>query len=487
MSWSGWVVLLLVALIGAVVFLVRRLRDVQAERDATARQVAYYTERFRGVVDAEAERQRVLVALDGERRHAVAALERAHAEARATIARTQEAEAQARGRMQQERAAVDAQLAWHQHRLLELRTELSSLDEEANFQSFGFYKPRYDFSTSAAYQAQLERVRQQQKQRLKNRTAATSRVTWLVNGSTAEGQKQTQQMLKLMLRAFNGECDAAIARVKYNNVQVMEARIRKAAEVINGLSEVQECEITEGYLALKLEELALAHEVQEKIEQEREVQRRLREQMREEEAAQRELDRAQAEAEREERRYADALRKAQEDVEGAAGKKQEKLLGEIEELQRRLAEAQANKQRAVSRAQLTRSGHVYVISNVGSFGEHVYKIGMTRRLDPMDRVKELGDASVPFQFDVHAVIYAEDAPGLETALHRAFHHRRVNRVNEKKEFFRVPLEEIVTAVNQTRGAEVEFVQFAEAVEYRKTLAMGEAREEPRVREAVVAA
>ena len=165
-----------------------------------------------------------------------------------------------------------------------------------------------------------------------------------------------------------------------------------------------------------------------------------------------------------------ATAKFQKSLKRAVGTKQQKLLGQIVELQRRLEEAQANKERAISRAQMTRSGHVYVISNVGSFGEHVYKIGMTRRLDPMERVRELGDASVPFQFDVHAVIYSEDAPALENALHRSFNNRRINRVNERKEFFRVGIDEIAGAVRKHHG-EIEITRAAEAVEYRKTLAM----------------
>lgn len=237
-----------------------------------------------------------------------------------------------------------------------------------------------------------------------------------------------------MLRGFNGECDASIAKVKYNNIGVMEARIRKAWEAINVLVGVQQCQITQAYFDLKLQELYLVHEYQEKLQEEKEEQRRIREQMREEEIAQRELEKATQDAEREERRYAESLRKAYEEAERAVGQKQQRLLGQIEELQRRLDEAHVNKERAIARAQMTRSGHVYVISNIGSFGEHVYKIGMTRRLDPLDRVRELGDASVPFQFDVHAVIYSEDAPALEATLHHAFQHRRINRVNERKEF-----------------------------------------------------
>jgi hypothetical protein len=291
-----------------------------------------------------------------------------------------------------------------------------------------------------------------------------------VNGSVVEGRKQTAQFLKLILRAFNGECDAAIAKVKFNNVLVMETRIRKSYEAINKISVSQHSSLSATYLDLRLRELYLVHEVQEKLQAEKETQRQIREQMREEEQAQREIEKAKLDAEKEERRYAEALRKAQQEMQKATGEAQQKLLAQIEALEQQLTQAQQLKQRAISQAQLTRSGHVYVISNIGSFGEDVYKIGMTRRLDPLDRVKELGDASVPFQFDVHAVIYCNDAPKLENTLHRLFHHRRVNRINERKEFFRVSLTEIAQAVLANHG-EIEFLHEAEAQEYRKTVAM----------------
>jgi hypothetical protein len=139
-------------------------------------------------------------------------------------------------------------------------------------------------------------------------------------------------------------------------------------------------------------------------------------------------------------------------------------------MERLLAEAHTNKERAIARAQMTRSGHVYVISNIGSFGEHVYKIGMTRRLDPLERIRELGDASVPFEFDVHAVIYAEDAPGLEADLHRTFDHRRVNLVNSRKEFFHVDIQEIEREVRK-RHADILLTRIARAEEYRKSAAI----------------
>lgn len=278
------------------------------------------------------------------------------------------------------------------------------------------------------------------------------------------------QRLRLMLRAFNGECDAAISSVRYNNVGVMENRIVKARETINKLSETTHCEITEDFYQLKRQELLLTYEYHEKRQAEKEEQRRIREEMREEERALKEMEKARRDAEKDERRYERALEKAREEVKQAVGEEKERLISKLEELQRRLSEAHENKERAISRAQLTRSGHVYVISNIGSFGENVYKIGMTRRLEPMDRIRELGDASVPYRFDVHAIIYSEDAPALEAKLHSAFGDRRVNRVNERKEFFGISIDEIAKVVRE-HNADIEITKVAEAEEYRKTMAL----------------
>lgn len=444
--------------------------------------------RYQVIVDIEAERARIQADTATERQQVLAQLDAAHREAEIeqqrllaeTDAKRQQILTDLRGKeailhadqqrmlasMTAQRTEADAL----QQRMQQLRADLQALDEQADLQGFGFYQPRYSFDTSVSYQLELQLIREQQKRMIAAKTAATCEAEWTVNGSVVEGRKQTNQTLKLMLRAFNGECDAAVARVKYNNVTVMEARIRKAYEVVNSLVVVQRATLASAYLELKLKELYLAHEYQEKLQAEKEEQRQIREQMREEELAQREIEKARLDAEKEEKRYADALRRAQEDVATANGAKQTKLLAEIQQLQLKLAQASTNKERALSRAQLTRSGHVYVISNIGSFGEDVYKIGMTRRLEPMDRVRELGDASVPFQFDVHAIIYCDDAPTLENTLHRAFHERRVNQVNHKKEFFRVSLPEIADAVRQ-HHAEIEFTLAAEAADFRKTLAV----------------
>jgi hypothetical protein len=501
---------LLIAAAIAIVILLLRLNKLISEHRSLSHEHAEMKDRFRNIVDADAEAQRVLdeakarkeglqAELDAIKERELGKLEaertqllndiysarethgqvlqdlqeqqrRGEIELEAIRARAREAENQALHDLKEKQAHGQVELRTLHASIKQLRKEFEALDEEANLQSFGFYKPRYDFAASNQYQSKLDDIRDLQKRMIKDKSAAVGRIEWTVNGSRVEGRKQINQTLKLILRAFNGESDAAIAKVKYNNVVVMETRIRKSLEAVNNLAGVQQCQIAPAYLKLKLQELYLVHEYQEKVQAEKEEQRRIREEMREEEIAIRELERAKQEAEREETRYADALRKAREEADRAVGEKQQKLVGKIEELQRRLEEAQSNKERAIARAQMTRSGHVYVISNVGSFGEDVYKIGMTRRLDPMDRVRELGDASVPFLFDVHAIIYSEDAPTLETKLHREFQHRRVNMVNERKEFFRVSIDEIAAFVQRNHG-DIEITLAAEAADYRKTIAM----------------
>ena len=258
--------------------------------------------------------------------------------------------------------------------------------------------------------------------------------------------------------------------MRYNNYSRIVDRITRVYDAINKLGEPQRCRIQESYFNLKIDELVVVHEYQEQLQFEKEEQRRIKEQIREEQRAQRELEKAQQEAEKEEKRYQKALEKARQEIEQTTGKKQERLQSEIQRLNELLLEAQVNKERAMSRAQMTRSGHVYIISNIGSFGENVYKIGMTRRLEPTDRVRELGGASVPFRFDVHAMIYSEDAPALENHLHGLLEKRSVNRINSRKEFFNVSLEEIEEIVRKY-NMDAQFIRVPPAEEFRKTQAI----------------
>lgn len=354
----------------------------------------------------------------------------------------------------------------------ELNQEISLLEEKQELQEFSFYEPKYFYDSSEKYRTEIDRVNFEMRSMIDRKIAATCSTEWTVGNSRKKGEKMTNNALKLMLRAFNGEADAAIAKVKFNNVVTMEKRINKAFEVINKLNEVNCCTISSEYLDLKLEELYLNYEMAKKVEEEKEEQRMIREQMREEEKAQKELEKAQIEAQKEEERARKALEKAEEKLKQAHGLELDELNGKIELLKKQLEEAEANKERAKSMAQQTKSGYVYVISNIGSFGEDVYKIGMTRRLEPMDRVRELGDASVPFFFDVHAMIYSKNAPELENNLHKEFYDYRVNKINDRREFFRVKLSEIEN-IAKKYGADVEFIKTAKAEQYRETLAIEE--------------
>lgn len=294
-------------------------------------------------------------------------------------------------------------------------------------------------------------------------------VQWTVGGSRRDGERMQRQYSKLMLRAFNGECEAAIAKVAWNNAITMEERIRKSFEAINALGGVMQVSIEEPYMQLKIGELRLEHELEEKKRAVVEEQRRARDQLREQERAQRELDEEKANAEEAEAGFAKALDKARVEAARAQGEEHTRLTSRILELEEQLKGAQQKRERVNALAQLTRAGYVYVLSNIGSFGENVYKIGMTRRFDPNDRVKELGDASVPFGFDVHAMVYSENAPALEQSFHERFADRNVNPMNLRKEFFRVTIDEL-QAFAKERGLQIAFTRVPEAREYRETTA-----------------
>jgi hypothetical protein len=366
-----------------------------------------------------------------------------------------------------------------------LQQKLSEVEESESVQSFGFYKSKYNFGSSEEYKRRLEEIRKQQSKMLKDKTAAICRVPWEVEGSKKKGKKMTDDFLTLILRAFNGECDAAMLQVKYNNANKLETRINKAFETLNKLSETNRCAIMPSYRALKLEELYFTHEFLEKKQEEAEEQRRIREQMREEERERREIEKARKDAEQEVKLRQQALEKARREIEQATGQHREQLELKIKQINQQLEEALANQTRATSRAQMTKSGFVYIISNIGSFGDNVYKIGMTRRLEPEDRVKELSGASVPFPFDIHAMIFSENVPETENLLHQYFRDKSVNKVNERKEFFKVTLDEITSAIEKiaeetqtVKKAEIQFTKVAEAEQYRKTLAIESGETQP---------
>jgi len=345
-------------------------------------------------------------------------------------------------------------------------------EEEALLQSFGFYKTRYALNNSFEYKTRLDAVREQQAQMVKSDKAATCTQNWTVNNSTKEGARMTADYIKLIVRSFNNECDACIVSVKFNNIDSIEKRIRKAFETLNKLGQRMTITLSQQYLDLKLQELYLCYEYQVKKQEEKEEQKRLREQMREDAKVQREIEEAKLRVEKEEKHFIKAIQKISEQL-ATAKTEDERIIFEEQkrQLEGKLTVIEKDKLDILNREQNTRAGYVYIISNVGSFGKNVYKIGVTRRLDPSDRVDELGDASVPFDFDIHAAIFSDDAPRLETALHRAFDHRRLNLINNRREFFYVTLEEIEAEVKKNFNKAVEFVRIPEADEFRQSMAI----------------
>lgn len=286
--------------------------------------------------------------------------------------------------------------------------------------------------------------------------------------------------------AFNGKVDSILSRVKHDNYGKLEQEIKDAFAMVNlGGAPFKDARVTEQYLEARLAELrwaAMAHELK---MQEQAEQRRIREQIREEEKARREYEKAIREAAKEEEMLKKAMLAAQAQVATATEEQRAQYEAQLAELAAKLTEAEERNMRAISMAQQTRRGHVYIISNIGSFGENVYKIGLTRRLEPMDRVKELGDASVPFDFDVHAIIWSEDAPALETMLHKHFMLNRLNKVNHRKEFFRANLADIREQI-EGLGVESKWTMLAEAQQYRESLVIEKAiAEDPAAREAWV--
>lgn len=349
------------------------------------------------------------------------------------------------------------------------KNEVVVLDDEILLQSFGFYRLKYDFESSELYKRKLDEIQDKQERMIKAGEGAFCKQEWTINNNKKEGERMTRDYLKLILRSFNNECDASISRVKFSNIDSIEKKITKAFETLNKLGARMHMQISKNYLDLKLEELRLCYEYQLKKQQEKEEQKRIREQMREEARLLKEIEEARQSLEKEEKHFKKAISEFERRLSIAkTDAERQVLIDEKDAIQKSLDELQAKKKEVDYREQNTRAGYVYIISNLGSFGENVYKIGVTRRLDPVERVDELGDASVPFDFDIHALVFSEDAPALENALHKAFSGRRLNMVNLRKEFFKVSLEEIAEVVRKNFNKPVEITLAAEAAEFRRT-------------------
>jgi stress response protein SCP2 len=358
-----------------------------------------------------------------------------------------------------EEQTARGRLAQAEHELAQIRAELVETRAEQLLQSAGMYEYAHPLADAVAYKERLARVRTDIKAAVTGRHAVTGSTEWTVNGSRTQGAKMVKDFSTLMLRAYNAEADNCVRTVKPHTLPSVRNRLDKTRLAIAKLGNTMSIAIAESYHWMRIHEIELTADYVAKVEAERELIRAQKEAAREEERARREFERQREKLLKEQAHYRSAYDRmlAQAAPDPAAI---EQLRGQLERLGADIAAVEA-------RAANTRAGYVYVISNVGSFGEQVVKVGMTRRLEPMDRVRELGDASVPFRFDVHALVFSDDAVGLEGRLHAALAERRVNKVNQHREFFRTTPAEVRELLARAAGSHLlEFTETAEALEWR---------------------
>lgn len=351
-----------------------------------------------------------------------------------------------------------------------LKSEIIELEDKALLQEFGLYVPSYSFINSTEYKAELDKIRQNQISLIKNKKAAKCKAVWLIDGDNKSGNKLIENAIKQIIYTFNVESESIISKAKFNNFEQAKKRLRSTYDKLNSLNESIYVQISSNYLNLKYKELTLAYEYERKKQEEKEYAREQRAIQRENARVQKELEEERQRIEKEQIHFKNQMQRLIEQMETENNIARKELINEkIEAVKSELIDLEKALADVDYRQANERAGYVYVISNIGSFGENIYKIGMTRRLEPMDRIDELGGASVPFRFDVHALIFSTDAPKLETALHNAFAARKVNMVNGRKEFFNVTLEEIENVVKTNYDQTVEFVTTPIAEQYRESI------------------
>lgn len=287
-------------------------------------------------------------------------------------------------------------------------------------------------------------------------------------------QSSTKSILnkqaKQLLRAFNSEADYYISNITMRNVDNYRNKLAKAFETLNSLFAIDGVQLNQKLLTYKLKQLDIVYKFQKQLDIERELLKAQKEEIREQQKVEKELQNAKRKLEKEEKQFNNELSKLMKYLNSAQNEVEKNIYADkIKELEEKIKVLEKDKQNVLERESNTRAGYVYIISNIGSFGKDVYKIGMTRRLEPMDRISELSSASVPFPFDVHALIFSEDAPALENTLHKYFKKQEVNKVNQRKEFFKVNLEEIKELVHKEYNNTVHFTDLAAAEQYFESL------------------
>jgi Domain of unknown function (DUF4041)/Meiotically up-regulated gene 113 len=364
-------------------------------------------------------------------------------------------------RLEAERASAATAVGALNAELVSVRKTLVTTEDLALLQEAGVYEYRHPLSDAVAYEAALTELREEIKSMVrKDGGAVLSTTDWQVNGSAAAGRTMIRDFSKLMLRAFNAEADNLVRGLKPYKLAAAIDRLQKVASTIERLGKTMHIRISTPYLQIRERELELTADFLQKQAVEKENERIERERLREEKKVQQEIERERTRLEKERQHYLNALKAlvASGDEEGAA-----RLRTQLGDVQRAIEEVDY-------RAANIRAGYVYVISNIGSFGEKMVKVGMTRRLDPLDRIRELSDASVPFNFDVHALFFSKDAVGIELAMRERLSGKRVNAVNRRREFFNATPSEAKQHLAELAGELLQFEDVPEALEYRQSLA-----------------
>jgi hypothetical protein len=363
------------------------------------------------------------------------------------------------GRLRSERDALWSSVANRRAELAELESHLVKAREELILQEVGVYDYHHRLEDSIAYKDRLETLRDRIREMSKKDGGAVRGATsWMVNNSASQGRKMVNEFSKLLLRAYNGEADVLVYKMRPYKLDAAVDQLDKARATIVRLGGTMNISITDEYHRLRLDELRYTADFLAMKEAEREAERAEKERLREEAKARKEFEAEKARLLKEQAHYANALARIRETGSAEEIAAAEAKLAEIDEAIHGVEDREAN----------IRAGYVYVISNIGSFGPEVVKIGMTRRLEPMDRVRELGDASVPFRYDVHALVFSDDAVTLETRLHQALATRRINLVNHRREFFHATPAEVKSLLTAADGSVLEFVEDPEADEWHQS-------------------
>lgn len=371
---------------------------------------------------------------------------------------------------------LDEKLGYKELRLKSVTEEIEELEKELNLardeldlQSYGLYEPRYDFVDSVAYKEKLDSLRKQQKRMIKDKIAAVCNTEWTIDNDRRKGIKFTNLNIKQILRAFNNESEVIINKVKHSNIDSSIKRLERSYNQLNKIFERDQVEINPRYYDLKVQELHLAYEYELKKQEEKEMLREAREREREERKLQKKLEKEKNKFNRENDKLQKEINKVRDELTKAADKEKSKLEKEIKELKEALNRNNEEIEKIDEWKETPGAGYVYIISNIGSFGEGVFKIGVTRRDNPEERIRELSSASVPFRYDTHVFIFSKDAFALEKKLHDRFNDKRVNKVNRRKEFFNITIDDVKQIVEENKADVHSFVEKPDAAEYYDTL------------------